>query len=357
VIIRSITEKEKEAYNAVVSHPLQSYEWGEFREKSGIKIIRRGFFDGDTIVSGFTVTIHRIPHTPWRVGYLPKGDLPDEELLNALQRIGKEENCIFMQLEPNVIQHQEFSIQHVLHNSTFILRNSIHPLFTKYTFQLDLTKTEEELLKDMHPKTRYNIKVAKKHGVEVVEDNSKQAFDQYWQLMQETTKRQKFYAHTKHYHELLWKTVGLRNEDSGMRQEINKKIPDSTDTLTYHLFIAKYQGKILTAMIFFIFHDTLYYPYGASSNEYRNVMHSTLTMWEAIRFGKQLGLKKFDMWGAMGSDSNPNDPWFGFHEFKRKFGARHVEFVGSFDLVIHPLLYQGYKVADKLRWLYLKMKK
>ncbi|MBU3979240.1 peptidoglycan bridge formation glycyltransferase FemA/FemB family protein, partial [Patescibacteria group bacterium] len=80
-------------------------------------------------------------------------------------------------------------------------------------------------------------------------------------------------------------------------------------------------------------------------------------MWEAIRFGKKLGLKKFDMWGALGPNPNPKDPWYGFHNFKEKYAPRYVEFIGSYDLVINPLLYQLYKFADRLRWFYLKLKK
>jgi lipid II:glycine glycyltransferase (peptidoglycan interpeptide bridge formation enzyme) len=63
------------------------------------------------------------------------------------------------------------------------------------------------------------------------------------------------------------------------------------------------------------------------------------------------------MWGALGPYPDSKDPWFGFHNFKEKFGPDHVEFLGSYDLVINPLLYQLYKVADKLRWFYLKLKK
>ena len=86
-------------------------------------------------------------------------------------------------------------------------------------------------------------------------------------------------------------------------------------------------------------------------------MHSNLAMWEGILFGKKLGLKKFDMWGAMEENPDTKDPWFGFHDFKRKFGPEHVKFIGSYDLIINPVVYQAYKVADKLRWLYLRIKK
>ncbi|MDP3941598.1 MAG: peptidoglycan bridge formation glycyltransferase FemA/FemB family protein [bacterium] len=63
------------------------------------------------------------------------------------------------------------------------------------------------------------------------------------------------------------------------------------------------------------------------------------------------------MWGALGPDPDPKDPWYGFHRFKQGFGPELAEFVGSYDLVINPLLYQVYKIADKARWFLLKMKK
>lgn len=337
---QTITPEQKALYNAAVTHPLQSYEWGEFRKAEGINVIRKGCFEKNKLLSGFQLTIHKIPRTNFTIGYLPKGELPNKKLLTELTQIGKENNCIFIQLEPNVTTKQEKNGKQKMKDLG--LQSAAHPLFTKYTFVLDLTKSEEELLKDMHPKARYNIKVAKKHGVIVKENNAKQAFEEYWKLMKETTTRQKFYAHTKQYHELQWQTFFHDND-------VNK--------LTSHLFTAEYENKILTTLLFFIFHDTLYYPYGASSNEHRNVMHSNLAMWEGILFGKKLGLKKFDMWGALGEEPDKNDPWFGFHDFKRKFGPEHVEFIGSYDLMINPVLYQAYKLADKLRWLYLRMRK
>lgn len=335
---KTIGIQERKPYNAVVSHPLQSFEWGEFREKTGIKVIRKGIYEGEELVSGLQLTIHRIPRTPFTIGYLPKGEMPTKEVLAELKKIGQEEKCLFIQLEPNVVKSQ----QEETRIKELGLLPAAHPLFTKFTFVLDLTKSEEDLLKDMHQKSRYNIRVAKKHEVAVKEDNSEKAFASYWQLTEETTKRQKFYAHTKKYHTDQWETFA---HDT------------NTDHLTSHLFTASYNGRILTALLFFVFHDTLYYPYGASSNEHRNVMHSNLAMWEGIRFGKALGLRKFDMWGAMGADPDPKDPWFGFHNFKQKFGPEHVEFIGSYDLVINPVLYQAYKIADKLRWFFLKIKK
>jgi lipid II:glycine glycyltransferase (peptidoglycan interpeptide bridge formation enzyme) len=314
------------------NHPLQSNEWGEFRKKTGLKVIRS---------NQVQMTIHPIPHTPWAIGYLPKGPLPTEGMISELTKIGKKENCIFIQLEPNVEKGQE-SETWKLKIGNWKLQSAAHPLFTKYTFILDLTKSEEELLKAMKPKTRYNIKVALKHGVKIVEDNSDKAFADYLKITDETTKRQKFYAHTHKYHRLMWETLG------------NQKIENNK--LTAHLFLAKYQNQTLAAWILFVYKDTLYYPYGSSSSLHKETMASNLMMWEAIKFGKRLGLQKFDMWGSLGNNPNEKDPWYGFHRFKEGYGPKHAEFVGSFDLVINPLLYRLYKIMDKIRWMVLRIK-
>ncbi len=316
--------------NNLTSHPLQSLEWANFREKTGVKIIRR---------ENFQVSIHKIPKLPFNIGYFPKGNMPDKEMLEQLTKTGKENNCIFIQLEPNVISSD--SVKNKIKELGLI--NAAHPLFTKYTFLLDLTKTEENLLKDMHPKTRYNIRVAQKHNVKIVEDNSKTAFDQYLKLTRETIFRQKFFAHSENYHKIMWETLG------------NKEV--SRDKLSAHLFLAKYKNEILAAWILFVFKNTLYYPYGASSSKFREAMASNLMMWEAIKFGKNLGLKKFDMWGALGPNPDEKDSWYGFHKFKQGYGATLTEFVGSYDLVINKPLYQFYKIADKVRWGILRFLK
>jgi lipid II:glycine glycyltransferase (peptidoglycan interpeptide bridge formation enzyme) len=337
-----ISDQDKKAFNKTVDHPLQSFEWGDFREKTQTKVIRKGFIEKDKITNGFQLTIHRIPYTPWTIGYLPKGFLPTDKLLKELTIIGKQENCIFIQLEPNVLASQ-LTQQELLRETSFPLVSSFHPLFTKYTFILDLQPSEEELLKHMHPKTRYNIRIAQKHNVVVKEENTNEGFEQFWRITEETTNRQKFFAHTKYYHKLQWETLNVSNHHD--------------NDLTSHLFLAKYNEKVLTAWIVFVFKDKLYYPYGASSSTNREVMASNLMMWEVIRFGKAKGLKQFDMWGALSDTPDTQDPWYGFHRFKQGYGATHTEFIGSFDLVINPVLYQVYKVADKTRWALIKLRK
>src|SRR3989344_5990381 len=121
-------------------------------------------------------------------------------MLATLVKLAKQKNAIFIQLEPNVVKTPKLQTL-----SSKLLIPSHHPLFTKYTFILNLTKSEDELLKAMHPKTRYNIKVARKHGVVVKEDDS--AFETYLHLTKETAGRQGFHAHNEHYHRTMWKIM------------------------------------------------------------------------------------------------------------------------------------------------------
>jgi lipid II:glycine glycyltransferase (peptidoglycan interpeptide bridge formation enzyme) len=314
-------------------HPLQAKEWGDFREKTGVKVIR---------ANDLQLTIHPIPYTKCAIGYLPKGPLPTEQMLIELKKIGENEKCVFIQLEPNVENNGNLKSEF----NKLGLIPAAHPLFTKYTFLLDLTKSEEELLKNMHPKTRYNIRVAEKKGVKVVEDNSDKAFTEYLKLTKETTQRQNFYAHGEKYHRLMWETLKPKTDDQ----------KPSTNELTAHLFTASYANEILVAWIVFVLGDTLYYPYGASSNNHREVMASNLMMWEVTKFGKKLGLKKFDMWGALGPNPDTKDPWFGFHRFKEGYGGNLIEFVGSYDFVINKKVYLAYKLLNKLRWAILRFK-
>ncbi len=319
-------------------HPLQSEEWGLFREKTGVKVVR---------ADNLQLTIHPIPHTKYTIGYVPKGRDINKKMLDTLSTIGNKENCIFIQLEPNV--EKTSSKKYHFKN----LSPSKRPLLTKYTFILDLTKPEDELLSNMHSKTRYNIKLAEKKGVKIVEDNSDNVFEEYLRLTKETTQRQKFYAHSEKYHRLMWET--LRQVYTESHRSAQGK-PINFDKLSAHLLKATYNNEMLVAWMVFVLGDTLYYPYGASSSKYREVMASNLMMWETIKFGKKLGLKKFDMWGALEPNPNKKDPFYGFHKFKEGYGARHAEFVGSYDYVLKKKLYVVYNILNSIRWLILKLK-
>ena len=115
-----------------------------------------------------------------------------------------------------------------------------------------------------------------------------------------------------------------------------------------HILIAYFENEPLTAWMILNSKDTLYYPYGGSSKTHPEVMTNNLVAWEAIRLGKKLGLKKFDMWGALGPDANQKDPWYGFHKFKQGYGGKLIENIGTYDMVFDWPIYLIFTFIDRL---------
>ncbi len=338
MLLRPLREEEKSLYNSAVHHPLQTWEWGDFRKKTGVQVERVGFFENGKIQKALQVFFHPLPNLGMTVGYFPKGEMPDEEQLNTLRQLGKKHNAIFVKMEPNIAHLVSAPSGHY-DISQFLLKNGAQvgrPLFTKYTFQLNLAPTEEELFAHLSSKTRYNVNLAAKKGVKIFENTTKAGLEQYLQILKETTTRQGFYAHSPAYFQTMWDVLG----QSGF----------------FRIFEAVYQDQVLTSWVMFMFDGVLYYPYGASRNIHRDVMANNLMMWEMIKFGKRNGCRMFDMWGSLGPEPNEKDPWFGFHRFKKGFGGDLVEFLGTYDLVLNPPIYSVYKWAENVRWKVLRLK-
>jgi lipid II:glycine glycyltransferase (peptidoglycan interpeptide bridge formation enzyme) len=296
------------------THPLQSKAWEIFRKKWGNEVVR---------VNGNLLTLHKVPLLNKKIAIFEKGPTPTSEMLENLKDFGKKNNLIFIKLEPN--GEKDEKIIELLRSKGAYKGKTI---FTPTSFWIDLTKSEDELMKSFGSKTRYNIRYAQKKGVTVEEDNSDTAFEKYLELMRETTQRDKFYAHSEKYHRLMWEILHPA------------KIA--------HLLVAKYNNEIITAWVLFTYDKFLYYPYGASTQKYKNIMANNLMMWEAIRFGKKMNLTTFDLWGR--------EPGKGFTKFKEGYNPEVVKFLGTWDLIINKPMYYLYRIMDFLRWQVLRLK-
>ncbi len=308
----------------IATHPLQTSFWREFRKSWGNEVLETKYG---------ILTLHKLPSTNYKIGMFIKGPEPSQPMLTDLKEIGRKYKLVFIKLEPNVgwefpISDPKSSIKSKL--IKLLKQNGAvqgKTLFTPTTFQIDLSPGEEELMKGFSSKTRYNIRLAERKGVMVKEDGSDKAFTKYLELTRETVGRQGFFAHTEKYHRLMWNIL----KKAGIA----------------HLMVATYQGEIITTWILFVWKDFLYYPYGASTEKHKEVMANNLMVWEAIKFGKKLGLTTFDLWGR--------EEGKGFTKFKQGFSPKVIEFLGTWDLVINKPLYMIYKIAEYIRWPILKL--
>lgn len=330
--IRILDTYDAAQWNAVAPHPMVSWEWGEARKQMGIDVLRLGEFEGDNLKSVFQVTFHPIPHTNMTVGYMPRTQIPSKLVLDEVQREANKRKAIFIKMEPYV-RKDSVEGDGAFEKFCFLTTPSSHPMFPQWTQMLDLTKSEEELAAAMKSKWRYNMGLAERKAVVVREMTNDEGFEHFAKLYFETTGRQDYSGHTRHYHKVIFDT--LKGSMS-------------------HILIAFYNNVPLSAYHLLLFNGILYYPYGGSAIIHRDVMASNLLMWEAIRFGKNHGAHTFDMWGSLGPDYDRNaGGWAGFSRFKEGYGTEFVEFIGSYDYVLSPVLYRVYNVADVIRKKFL----
>lgn len=316
-------------YNQKAAHPLQSWEWGEARSQLGLEVVRIGVFIKDLLSDVYQMTIHKVPHTPFHIGYIPRSRLPSKQVLDFIKSLSSQKNIIFVKFEPN-IESDKTNRQSIMP----ALQESPHPLFPKWTQLLDLEKGEDLLIQMMKPKTRYNVRLAQKKGVVVKEVSNETGFKTFIDLYFDTCKRQRYFGHDLLYHETIW-------------NKLKGKIA--------HILIAYYDNRPLAAYEVFLFNEIIYYTYGGTSELHRNLMASNLLMWELIRFGRNNKAKKLDMWGSLPPVYKETHPWAGFTRFKEGYGGTFIEMVGAYDLVINQPLYLIYNRLNTLRSIYLSL--
>jgi lipid II:glycine glycyltransferase (peptidoglycan interpeptide bridge formation enzyme) len=317
------TVKNKQEFNDFVasrqySQFLQSYDWAEFQERLGNRVLPLLVADdtGRTTASALFIK-KRIPALNQYYWYCPRGPVMDDSthhkecysaLLDHLRRIAGREKIVFSRWDPlTPLSDNEFKP---------IKTIDIQP---PRTILLDLSLDEEELLVGMHQKTRYNIRLASRKGVKVREAGAEE-FDKFWGLMEATADRDGFRLHGRdHYQEML---------------EAAPRI--------FRLFLAEYENRVIAGNIVAFFGDTVTYVHGASDHEYRRVMAPYALQWKVISLAKDQNFRYYDLYGI---DENK---WPGVTRFKRGFGGKEVQYPGTYDIVFSDFWYKIYRGG---RWL------
>ncbi|MFA6106068.1 MAG: peptidoglycan bridge formation glycyltransferase FemA/FemB family protein [Patescibacteria group bacterium] len=320
---------------------LQSWEWGEFQEKVGFKVFRLAAEEDGKLIAAATLI-----KKPFFFGksyfYCPRGPIINFQFpclagrqaisnsqlfFNEVKKLADKENCIFLRFEPET----KLKVEDCPEDSGLKIEKSLDVQPSK-TIILDLLQSEDELLKNMHPKTRYNIRLAEKKGVKIREAEPKE-FNDFWCLLDDTCERDGFRAHEDKYYDKML-SLGY-NRKKGGKTSLNIK-----------LFFAVYNSRVIAANIAGFFGDTATYIHGASGNEFRNVMAPYLLQWETIKLAKRLGYRYYDFYGI------DEKKWPGVTRFKRGFGGREMDYPGTFDMIFDGTWYYAYKTFRKLRRMF-----
>ncbi len=296
---------------------LQSEEWREFQEATGKKT-----FHIESENFWANIIEHELPIVG-RYFYIPRGPIiGEEEQTNSEQKmeeiiaLAKREGAGWIRIDEK---------------NGYDGIKAPHDMQPQEIFIIDLTKSEEQLLAEMKPKTRYNIKLAEKKNVEVLVYDKKTAgknLDKFYSLVEITAERQGVNFHAKEYYEKMLETIPAEN---------------------LKLYCAEYGGQIVAANIMVFYGDTVTYLHGASDDRSRNVMAPYLLQWRQIQDAKGSGATRYDFGGV--KINSKENKWAGLTRFKLSFSpsTEPIEFSGSYDIVVNPMKYYMYRIIQKVK--------
>jgi lipid II:glycine glycyltransferase (peptidoglycan interpeptide bridge formation enzyme) len=232
------------------------------------------------------------------LGGIIKFQRPEKIDHHDIESIAKKHRIFQIILEP---KNEEQTT--VLKAKRFKLNKS--PYLPSKTIHVHLNRPEEEIRMSLHQKTRYNIKIAQRNGIEVMQSHDIDQFADFWQTCAKK-QRGMFLSQKKEIKE-IWKAFG---ENANL--------------------IFAYHNKILTGAILLLHTgDISYYMYAASTDDGKKLFVPTYLVWKAILQSKWMGSQIFDFEGIY-DDRFPLPTWKGFSKFKKSWGGEEVMYPGCY---------------------------
>jgi lipid II:glycine glycyltransferase (peptidoglycan interpeptide bridge formation enzyme) len=305
-------------------HFLQSWEWGEFKQRHGWQA-ERILVEGDAGTAQAQVLFRgRFGVT---AGYVPRGPAFDGDparlwplLRDEIDRTGRARRAAMTLVEPNGPMGLTSSFRQA---GVALVPGHQQP---GRTVKVPLG-TDDEILGQMKQKTRYNVRLAQRRGV-VVEARGIDAVDEFYTLMQDTSDRNEFGIHSIEYYRDFLNVMGDR---------------------AVLLFASVDGGVVATTLMAVRFGHEAIYMYGASSTENRANGAAFLLQFTAMQWARDHGCDTYDLWGipahdpvstpgSTGAEGTRGDDWHGLHRFKTGFGGQIVTYPPMFERRHVPVL-------------------
>ena len=311
----------------------QSIEWGKVKANNWKNEIVLAEDEDGNIIGSISVLIRKIPIFG-NIMYSSRGpvcDIHDEEVLKqlteGLKELAKKYNSFVLKIEPD-IKSDDKEFREIVTKLGYGIKddakNFSEEIQPRYVFRLDLKgKTEDEIFKEFHQKTRYNVRLASKKGV-VIKEGTREDLKDFHEIMKITGKRDDFIIRPLEYYQKMYDELGEHAK----------------------LLMAYYEDKPVSGIFDIEYGNKVWYLYGASSNKHRNLMPNYLLQWTMIQEAIQRGADMYDFRGVSGV-VDESHPQYGLYRFKKGFNAEFTEFIGEIYLPYKPLVYKAYKFAEK----------
>lgn len=225
--------------------------------------------------------------------------IPHERFVDGL-----DDGALFVRYEPDTVPQHDRRVA------------DVHPSKTLLT---PLT-TPDQMLSNMKQKCRYNVHVAEKKKLKVIDHISAEVF---FDVLTKTSQRQHIRLHSKRYYDSI---INILQKHDMVR-----------------VYGVEYQQRIIAVALVVYYQGMATYLHGGSDYQYRSLMAPYLLHWQIMQDARQAGMKQYDWFGL-------SDRWPGVSKFKMGFGGTAVERPGTFDHPLRPLWYTGYRIMKNL-WM------
>ena len=209
----------------------------------------------------------------------------------------------------------------------------------KYNFHVPLRRTEgreageprteDEVLAGMNQQWRRNIKKAAKAGVEV-RVGTADDLPAFHELYVHTAERDGFTPRPLGYFRTMLEALGAEEEDR------------------IRLYLAEHEGDLVASTLAIRVGGHVWYSYGASSSEKRDVRGSNAIQWRMMQDAIAAGADVYDLRGITDT-LDAGDPHVGLIQFKVGTGGEAVEYAGEWDLPLNRVLYKAFSLYMRRR--------
>ncbi|MBR5408358.1 peptidoglycan bridge formation glycyltransferase FemA/FemB family protein [Candidatus Saccharibacteria bacterium] len=309
---------------------LQSWDFYEFHKSRGNEVVRRAAVDdkGNILGAYAGVVEHAKRGRHLAIAGGPILDWKKKQVVKALfadmKEQGKKYHCVFVRVRP---QLEESPAAFKLFRELG-LKKAPTFLSVEYAAILDLHKSEEEIIKNMHRRIRYAVNNARNKGFTIEKSTDPKDIHEFYQIELQTAKRQEFVAFSEDFLTKQFAAFAKNNEAV--------------------LYTAKYEGQILAQNFMIFYGNEASYHYAVSTELGTKMSGSPILHVEAMKDARARGIYRYNLWGIVG-ENEKNHRFYGVSFFKRGFGGDELKYLPAHDLIISPVKYLKTKGIETVR--------
>lgn len=386
---------------------MQSYPWGEVNRKRGYRIHHLGFFDDDRLCATALLLEKKI--LKWSTFYCPRGPIVNyhdnillAKSISALKEYVKDHQGLYLKLDSDLIIRKLDKDGNIIEEDKENLcvikeleklggkhkgftTNFIDTANPRFTFRVNVDRSEEELLSSFHNTTRKILKENNPNGL-LIKKGDESDIDSFYEVMKETALRKKMYVEDKKFfldfyktlhaygmsdiytasvdlkklreiynkrkEELLIEEENIKARPDGKKKENRlKELENKKNRLLKDLEqinAVKKDHLVLSSIITAKDKNKVWTIHGGNRDELMFLNANYELYYQILKDASREGYKQVDFFGSEGV-VDKTSPIYGIYLFKMRFGGDFDEFIGEFDFIIRPLTNSIISLLLKIR--------